>query len=57
MVINISNEIKSERLISDHEPTDKEIIDFIGKAAPAWKEITTFFYDNYDFLPEKKKLW
>ncbi|MFW9923585.1 MAG: hypothetical protein ACFFDW_09910 [Candidatus Thorarchaeota archaeon] len=56
-MINISNEIKSERLISDHEPTDKEIIDFIGKAAPAWKEITTFFYDNYDFLPEKKKLW
>lgn len=42
------------RLISDKEPSDNEILEFIGKAGHAWKEITTFLNDNYDFVPEKK---
>jgi len=42
------------RLISDKEPTDNEILEFVGKAGNAWKEITAFLNDNYDFVPEKK---
>lgn len=42
------------RLISDKEPTDNEILAFVGKAGHAWKEITDFLRDNYDFVPEKK---
>ena len=42
------------RLISDKEPTDNEILAFVGKAGYAWKELTAFLNDNYDFVPEKK---
>lgn len=42
------------RLISDKEPTDNEILAFVGKAGHAWKEITSFLNDNYDFVPEKR---
>ncbi len=42
------------RIISDKEPSDNEILEFVGKAGHAWKEIRAFLNDNYDFVPEKK---
>jgi len=41
------------KLISESEPTDNEILAFVGKAKHAWEEITSFLNENYDFEPEK----
>jgi hypothetical protein len=43
-----------ERLLGrDHEPTDKEILEYIGKkATKLWNELHKFLADNYDFQPE-----
>jgi hypothetical protein len=42
------------RLISEEEPTDNEILAFVGKAGNAWKELVSFLNNNYDFVPEKR---
>ncbi|MHA1211046.1 MAG: DUF3788 domain-containing protein [Candidatus Heimdallarchaeota archaeon] len=48
------DESKPIRLISENEPTDNEILEFIGKAEPAWEELMIFLNDTYDFTQEKK---
>ena len=36
-----------------HQPSEKEIANFIGKQAKeAWQDLTHFIEDNYDFSPE-----
>lgn len=36
-----------------HEPSNEEIIDFIGeKAEEAWLDIRRYIEDHYDFIPE-----
>jgi hypothetical protein len=35
-------------------PTDKEILDFIGKARKSWEDFISFLNENYDFTPEIK---
>ena len=43
-----------ERLLGrDHEPTEKEILEYIGKTATKiWNELHLFLAENYDFQPE-----
>jgi len=43
-----------ERLLGrDHEPTEKEILDYIGtNATKLWNELHEFLAENYDFQPE-----
>jgi hypothetical protein len=43
-----------ERLLDrDHEPTEKEILEYIGtKATKLWNELHEFLAENYDFQPE-----
>jgi hypothetical protein len=48
------NESESIRLVSDKEPSEKEILAFVGKAGDAWIDFTSFLDKNYDFVPEKR---
>ena len=43
-----------ERLLGrDHEPTEKEILEYIGtNATKIWNELHEFLANNYDFQPE-----
>ncbi|NHJ31769.1 MAG: DUF3788 domain-containing protein [Asgard group archaeon] len=41
-------------LISEKEPTDNEILIFVGNAVKPWKEFTAFMNENYDLIAEKK---
>ncbi|MFW9844034.1 MAG: DUF3788 domain-containing protein [Candidatus Thorarchaeota archaeon] len=43
-----------ERLLGrNHEPTDKEILEYIGtKASKLWNELSEFLAEYYDFQPE-----
>jgi hypothetical protein len=45
---------KRERMISrDHEPTTKQILEFIGPSATTlWDKLHEFLAENYDFQPE-----
>jgi hypothetical protein len=47
-------EMSCERMPDkERQPTEKEIIDYLGKeAAEAWDGITSFLADNYNFAPE-----
>lgn len=43
-----------ERMLDkDHEPSEKEILGYLGsKAAGAWADIVSFLSTHYDFSPE-----
>ncbi|MFW9769875.1 MAG: DUF3788 domain-containing protein [Candidatus Thorarchaeota archaeon] len=45
---------KRERLhVRDHEPTEKQILEYIGaKARKTWTSLHDFLAENYDFRPE-----
>ncbi|MFW9845801.1 MAG: DUF3788 domain-containing protein [Candidatus Thorarchaeota archaeon] len=44
-----------EKYIKDVEPTDKELLEFIGnRASKNWTGVQVFLEENYDFTPELK---
>lgn len=49
----VSNEEKL-RIITEEEPSEDFILEYIGKAKKPWLEFTSFLDDNYDFIREKK---
>ena len=36
----------------EHEPTDNDIIEYIGEKSKLWVELHDYLEKNYDFLPE-----
>lgn len=47
---------KGEESVSDREPTEEEMVRFLGRqAGKMWKQIAHYMRENYDFEPVREK--